>query len=74
MVDPYGRVIARLGLNRTGVLDSPLPAALEGRTLYARLGDGLFFILLALGAAAVAGQAIRQKPGDSPKHDSPKHN
>lgn len=38
VVDPYGRIVARLGLEQTGFLDSPLPAALAP-TPYARWGD-----------------------------------
>lgn len=53
VVDPYGRVTARLGLNRTGVIDAPLPRALAARPLYTRIGDGLLFLLLGLGAGMV---------------------
>lgn len=38
VVDPYGRVIARLGLEEAGFLDAPLPAAIAP-TPYARWGD-----------------------------------
>lgn len=38
IVDPYGRVLARLGLNDVGVVDGPMPAALPS-TLYARWSD-----------------------------------
>ena len=47
VVDPYGRVTARLPLNTEDVLDADLPAAIPGRTLYARLGDAPFAGLLA---------------------------
>ena len=46
VVDSYGRVVARLGLNRTGVIDAPLPKALEKRPLFARLGSWSLLILL----------------------------
>jgi apolipoprotein N-acyltransferase len=53
VIDPYGRVIARLGLGKTGIVDSSLPKSLAV-TPYARLGDIPFFILIALlGAAAI---------------------
>lgn len=39
IVDPYGRVIASLGLDAVGVVDGPLPAPLAAATPYARLGD-----------------------------------
>ena len=47
VVDPYGRIIAKLGVGETGVIDSRLPAPLEGLTIYARYGDkvpGLLFV------------------------------
>ncbi len=52
MIDPLGRVPARLGLGRMGVVDARLPAALP-ETLYGRFGDRLFFLLLT-GAALAA--------------------
>jgi apolipoprotein N-acyltransferase len=58
VVDPYGRVVARLGLEETGFLDAPLPAALAP-TPYARWGDaplaGLVLLLAALLGAATLG-------------------
>jgi apolipoprotein N-acyltransferase len=38
VIDPLGRVVARLGLGVEGVLDAGLPAALPP-TIYARIGD-----------------------------------
>lgn len=38
IVDPYGRVLTRLGLNEVGVVDGPLPAALRP-TPYAHWSD-----------------------------------
>ncbi len=38
MIDPYGRVVASLGLGETGALDAILPAPLPA-TFYARHGD-----------------------------------
>jgi apolipoprotein N-acyltransferase len=38
VIDPVGRIVARLGLGAEGVLDSGLPAAIKP-TIYARLGD-----------------------------------
>ncbi|MDX1529302.1 MAG: apolipoprotein N-acyltransferase, partial [Gammaproteobacteria bacterium] len=46
VVDSYGRVVARLGLNRSGVIDAALPDSLEKRTLFARLGSWSLLILL----------------------------
>jgi apolipoprotein N-acyltransferase len=50
VVDSYGRVVARLGLGERGVVDSPLPQALENATLYARVGDLFFWLVWASGA------------------------
>ena len=51
VVDPYGRVTARLGLGKIGVVDADLPKPLP-ETIYAKVGDGPFFIMaIALGAA-----------------------
>jgi len=36
VVDPYGRITAKLGLGETGMLDSGLPKGLENPTIYAR--------------------------------------
>lgn len=54
VVDPYGRVTARLGLGKIGIVDADLPRALP-ETLYARLGDGPFFAMTAVlwGAAVI---------------------
>ena len=46
VVDPLGRVVARLGLGLEGVLDSPLPAAIAP-TAYARTGDIPAIVILA---------------------------
>jgi apolipoprotein N-acyltransferase len=46
VIDAYGRTIHSLGLNATGVIDSRLPAAIPGTTLFARSGEfGIFFLL-----------------------------
>ncbi len=56
IVDPYGRITARLGLDDIGVVDGGLPAAIAQRPLYARIGDAplLAFAMLSLLAAFVA--------------------
>ena len=51
VIDPYGRVLSSIGLNKQGVIDTGLPMALGSTTLYARIGDGLFAILVMLGFA-----------------------
>ena len=48
VVDPYGRVLQKLGVGVTGVIDSGLPAPLAGPTIYGRFGDkvpGALFII-----------------------------
>jgi apolipoprotein N-acyltransferase len=46
VIDPLGRVVARLGLGLEGVLDSSLPSAIPP-TIYARVGDTPAAILIA---------------------------
>ena len=47
VIDPLGRMAsATLGLNRSGHIDAPIPAAL-GPTLYSRIGPDWLYLLLA---------------------------
>lgn len=62
VVDPLGRVVARLGLDDVGVLDAPLPRALQP-TLYARFGDAGFAVLLLAGLIAAAGATVLERRG-----------
>ena len=48
--DAYGREIARLGLGRTGVLDSPLPRKLASSTIFSATGNWALVVLLAISA------------------------
>jgi apolipoprotein N-acyltransferase len=50
VIDPYGRMTARLGLGKLGVLDARLPRA-AAASPYARYGDLTFALLLIAGAA-----------------------
>jgi len=59
MIDPFGRVTERLPLYRTGYVDAELPAPVPP-TLYSRIGDVGFFVLLAAGA----GLAAKRRGGD----------
>lgn len=56
IVDPYGRIMAQLGLNEIGVVDGGLPAAIVQRPPYARIGDHalLAFAIAVLITAFVA--------------------
>jgi apolipoprotein N-acyltransferase len=59
VIDPYGRVIARLGLGRAGVIDAALPRALPDATIYQRFGGGILSVLLLAGLAAAAASRWR---------------
>jgi apolipoprotein N-acyltransferase len=52
VIDPQGRIVARLGLGLEGVLDSALPAA-NPPTVYARSGDIPAAIMVALALIVV---------------------
>jgi len=56
VIDPYGSIVARLGLGQRGILDVPLPKALVEPTLYARYGDWILLPMLiaTIGLAAIA--------------------
>ena len=60
VIDPYGRVMARLGIGERGVIDSALPSPLEGATLFGRFGDWLtaFMIAAALVVALLLGRRV----------------
>ncbi|MCH7936378.1 MAG: apolipoprotein N-acyltransferase [Proteobacteria bacterium] len=48
VIDPYGRVVRRLGLGREGIIDSPLPVETAYSPPFSRLGPwmtGLIFIM-----------------------------
>jgi apolipoprotein N-acyltransferase len=45
VIDPFGRVTARLGLGKMGIVDAKLPAAAPA-SIYAHLGDWVFLLIL----------------------------
>jgi apolipoprotein N-acyltransferase len=47
VIDSYGRTHGRLGLGERGVIDAPLPQAID-ETTYARWGDVMLALLIAL--------------------------
>ena len=52
IVDPYGRVVERSNLFEQAIVDGEV-RLLEGRTVYARIGDTFAYVLAALTLAAV---------------------
>ncbi|RMF12529.1 MAG: apolipoprotein N-acyltransferase [Alphaproteobacteria bacterium] len=64
VIDPYGRVVKSLGLNKGGIIDVRLPERVEYRTLYARIGDWSFAVLMAIIALlALSGACVRRDGG-----------
>jgi apolipoprotein N-acyltransferase len=62
VIDPSGRVVARLGLGIEGVLDSNLPAA-SPPTVYARVGDIPAAILVTLALIVVIRRRMTKRSG-----------
>jgi apolipoprotein N-acyltransferase len=62
IIDPWGRTIASLTLGRQGVIQHPLPAALDAPTVFARIGNYMFgiTILLVLGLVLLLGLRKRK--------------
>jgi apolipoprotein N-acyltransferase len=61
VIDAKGRILKRLGLDKVGVLDSPLPQA-GPPTLYARLGAAAYWAVFVLFAAlAFAWNRLRRR-------------
>ena len=58
-IDAYGRLLGHLDLNVRGVIDVPLPVALQP-TLYARFGDAIFLAAWLLGAGLLGWVMWRQ--------------
>jgi apolipoprotein N-acyltransferase len=45
VIDPYGRVVASLGLDQIGIVDAALPGEIES-TIYSFVGDAIFVAML----------------------------
>ena len=66
VVDSFGRVIARIGLGQTGIVDVPLPQPIDSATIFGRFGDlaTLVLALLAAAAARISAVMTRTANGD----------
>jgi len=62
VIDPVGRIVARLGLGVEGVLDSSLPAAIAP-TIYARSGDIPTAMMLAAALIFVIRRRVTKRSG-----------
>lgn len=62
VIDPYGRVTARLGLSARGVLDADLPQALPDRPVPTAVHTAVFWTLL----AALLAMAARRRGAADP--------
>ncbi|MCW5771696.1 MAG: apolipoprotein N-acyltransferase [Rhodospirillaceae bacterium] len=60
VVDAYGRVVARMAIMTTGVLDSSLPRATIQPPFYARLGDRALMLLLVAALGIALALSMRQ--------------
>jgi len=60
VIDPSGRIVARLGLGVEGVLDSALPAAIAP-TIYVRIGDIPAAILVAAALLVVLRRRVAKQ-------------
>ena len=48
VIDPYGRILGKIGLDERGFLDVSLPKFIQGHTPYFYYGDKIFFLMLLL--------------------------
>jgi apolipoprotein N-acyltransferase len=60
VIDPLGRIVARLGLGLEGVLDSSLPSAIAP-TVYAHAGDIPAAIIVAVGLLIVLSRRLTRR-------------
>jgi len=58
-IDPYGRVLASLGLGKKGILDVKLPKPIPGGTIYGRHGEWFLVVLLSGTAILMAWRCLR---------------
>ncbi|MGF1608007.1 MAG: apolipoprotein N-acyltransferase [Kiloniellales bacterium] len=60
VIDGYGRMLQRFGLNEVGVIDTALPEALSPKPIFATIGNGSLIVVLAV--TVVASFAARRYP------------
>jgi len=60
VIDPYGRIVQELPLNRRGIIDSGLPEALPP-TIFARYGDRILAALLVIGLLGALAGMLRDR-------------
>ena len=58
--DGYGRELARIGLNQSGVIDVPLPRPLAQPTTYARIGNLTVVLLLVVSSLGIILLSVRR--------------
>ena len=66
VIDPVGRIIASFPLGAQGVLDAPLPRPVPP-TLYARFGDGVAGLLVAVAFVILVSRRRRDRKGRLPR-------
>ncbi len=52
VIDPYGRIIAKIKLNTVGTLDTPLPQNFSRQSIFSKFGNAFFFVVMSAVAAA----------------------
>jgi apolipoprotein N-acyltransferase len=60
VIDPMGRIVAKLGLGIEGVLDASLPAAIPP-TIYARMPNYAAILMVAIALIFVAWRRVKRQ-------------
>lgn len=55
VIDPYGRILQKLGINTDGNINTFLPKPLSGETIYSRYGNVGYFLLVTMCALVSLG-------------------
>jgi len=66
VVDSFGRVVARIGLDEAGIVDALLPHRIEPETLFGRFGDlaTLWLAILMVVVGRISGAITRRMSGN----------